>query len=32
MPGSNDKLPAAVEMTLELTTGDKIVRLVDVTR
>lgn len=32
LPGSNERLPAAVEMTLELATGDKIVRLVDVTR
>lgn len=32
LPGTNDRLPAAVEMTLELATGDRLVRLVDLTR
>lgn len=29
LPGSNDAIPAAVEMTLELASGERIVRLVD---
>jgi general secretion pathway protein J len=32
LPGSNDPLPAAVEMTVELGSGEKIVRLVDLPR
>jgi general secretion pathway protein J len=32
MPGSNDRIPAAVEMTLVLESGERIVRLVDLPR
>ena len=32
LPGSSDKLPAAVEMTLALASGERIVRLVDLPR
>lgn len=32
LPGANDRLPAAVEVTIELASGEKLVRLVDLPR